>query len=143
MLNRAEALQYFTVLLTAISTSGFIAAWLNRKSRRERLINMQLTSTEVDKLAADAASVALQSLRSELEAAKADMEKRRAVLVAQEEIIAQQAKELHETKKIVASHEATIHGMMEWCGWVAATLEKQGIAIPEPMQKLITNMGCE
>lgn len=132
-----------TILLTAISTSGFVAAWFARKSRLERTADLHFRSGEVDKIAADAASVALTSLRSELEAAREDMEKRRSVLVVQEEIIRKQAEELNETKKLVASHEATIHGMMEWCGWVTATLEMQGIPIPGPMQKLITNMGCE
>ena len=137
-----QVIQILTAVLTAASASGFVAAWFSRKSRRERLADLQFRAREVHKLAADAASVALQSLRAELEAAREDMEKRRAVLVAQEEIIRKQAEELNSTKKTVASHEATIHGMIEWCGWVTTTLEKQGIAIPDPMQKVIEKMEC-
>jgi len=143
MTDYPKYVEIFTMLFTAMSTSGFVAAWFSRKSRIERRADLELRASEVDKVAADAASVALTSLRAELEAARQDMETRRSVLVVQEEIIQKQAKELLETKKLVASHEATIHGMMEWCGWVTATLERQGIAIPAPMQKVIENMGCE
>jgi hypothetical protein len=140
--SSADLVQTATVVVTAISTSGFVAAWFNRKSRRERAADLEFRAGEIDKIQTDAASVALTMLRDELTAAQEDMEKRRAVLVAQEEIIEKQAKELQETKRILASHEATIHGMIEWCTWVTTTLAMQGIEIPPPMQKLIEALEC-
>lgn len=140
--SMADAVQIATVVITAISTSGFVAAWFNRKSRLERNADLKFRSGEVDKITTDAASVALTMLRTELENAQEDMEKRRAVLVAQEEIIEKQAKQVVDLRKLVASHEATIHGMIEWCTWVTSKLEMQGIQIPPPMQKLIDAMEC-
>jgi len=80
-----------TTLLTALSSSGLVAAFFARRNKIERAEDLKKLqadrdklSAEHDKISAEAAEVALRALRTELTAAYADIEKRRITIAGQE-----------------------------------------------------------
>ena len=125
-----EVVQLFIIVLTALSASGLFAALFTRRGRKER--EAALANVVIDTERIDSHSVALQSLRFELEAAKVEMEKRRLVLVAQEETIRQQKQQLLDAQRMLATHEATIIQLSRWAEWVTKILDDKGIDAPPP-----------
>ena len=116
------------VVLTAASVSGLFATIFTRRHLRERDRALQALLIDSEKI--DYHSVALQSLRYELEAAKVEMENRRLVLVAQEETIRKQRQELLEAQRMLIDHEATITQLSRWAEWVTRILAEKGIEAP-------------
>lgn len=125
-----DVIQLFIIVLTALSASGLFAALFTRHARKDRADALASVLADSEKI--DSHSVALQSLRFELEAAKVEMEKRRMVLVAQEETIKQQRQELLDAQQRLANHEATIVQFSRWAEWVTRILEDKGIDAPPP-----------
>ena len=125
-----EAIQVFIIILTALSASGLFAAMFTRHARKDR--EQALAAIMIDSEKIDHHSVTLQSLRYELEAAKIEMEKRRLVLVAQEETIRQQKQELLDAQRMLSAHEATIIQLSRWAEWVTRILDERGIQAPPP-----------
>lgn len=125
-----EVVGFFIVLVTAISASGFFAAVFARRQRLER--DEVLRGLGFDEGRIDEHAVALQSLRFELEAAKVEMEKRRAVEVAQEELIRQQQQDLLDARQTLVSHEVTIIQLARWASWATRVLETKGVEAPPP-----------
>lgn len=125
-----DAIQVFIVVLTALSASGLFAALFTRHARKDRADALANVLADTEKI--DSHSVALQSLRFELEAAKVEMEKRRLVLVAQEETIRQQKQQLLDAQRMLATHEATIVQLSLWAEWVTKILDDKGIEAPPP-----------
>ena len=125
-----NAVQLFLVFMTALSASGLFVAFYTRRALRSRDAEMASVVIESEKI--DHHSVALQSLRFELEAAKVEMEKRRLVLVTQEATIRQQRQDLLEAQRMLAVHEATIIQLSKWAEWVTRILDEKGIEAPPP-----------
>lgn len=124
--------------LAALAVSSLVGLFLSRRFRSAERMTFADRSFAIDHYTATSAEV--RKLKDELADARREMEQRRVTLISQEEIIAAQARELAEAKKLLAQHEITIHSMAHWCGWVTETLETQGVTVPDQMLRVINSL---
>lgn len=114
-----SVMQLMSLMITAISTSGAIAAWFNRKSRQERVAAVRHTEAEYENISAQAAATALAALRKELDAANTDLDRRRTIIAGQETRIERQQDQIRRMRRYV---EACQQQGRVLEGWIRTTM---------------------
>lgn len=127
-------------LFIAVSSSSVLVTFLGRRNRREREEDMRKLQQERDKLheekgliAANAAEVALRSLRNELNQAYEDVEKRRIVIRVQDTHI-------EELSKTVRNQAKRIVALEDWAAIASQRLEQLGISDMPPVPREARNI---
>jgi predicted RNase H-like nuclease (RuvC/YqgF family) len=135
----------FSVIFAAVSSGGLatvtVGAWFSRRNKSEREEDRKRLETEREKLAAEhdkisaeAAEVALRALRKELDAAYADVEKRRIIIAAQDGHIEELGKTVRsQTKRIVA--------LEDWAGAASRKFEQLGVTDMPPVPNDTNGVG--
>lgn len=132
-MGSAAIIQLISGMLAIVSVAGGVATAVfsrkdsrERKAERERIESERLRNdADRDKISAEAAEVALRSLRKELDAAYTDIERRRKVMVVQD-------KRIDDQDRIIRAQNRRIEALEEWITEARAKLEQKGIdGLPE------------
>ena len=113
-------LQVFSVIATAISSTGLAAAWFSRRTKKEReedqknhVVERNRIVREMEQMSQEAQQSILANLRKELEAAYEDVTKRRAVIEGQDRRIDRQWREIWRLRRQVERLEDLLDQMID------------------------------
>lgn len=134
-MNSGTLLQLMSVLITAISTSGAVAAWFNRRNKIERSADLKRQDAERDNISAQAAATALEALRKELNAANTDLDRRRATIQGQEERIDSQQDQIRRLRRQVNDLKERSRLLESWVHQ-ASTVMREGGMEPPPLPRM-------
>lgn len=123
-------IQLLSVVITAVASSGAVAALFNRRNRRERESDIEKQSAEADNISAQAAATALSALRKELDAANSDLDRRRAIIQGQDERIDSQQRQIRRLRRQINELKEHGHAMEQWVRQATAAMEKAGLEMP-------------
>ena len=123
-------MQLVSLLITAVSTSGAIAAWTSRKSKQERVASVRHTEAEYENISAQAAATALAALRKELDAANTDLDKRRTIIQGQETQIERQQDQIRRQRRYVEACQQQGRALETWIRTVVPLLREANIEAP-------------
>lgn len=115
--NASTIIQVVSGLLALVSVAGGIyTAMRSSKDKRERETDRgrveaerQKLGAEQDKIKNEAAEIALRSLRTELDAAYKDIDRRREIMKTQDERIDEQDKIIRDQNRRIGTLEDTLH----------------------------------
>lgn len=129
-MNNASLIQLLSVVITAIASSGAVAAVFNRRNRRERLADIDNRKAETDNVSAQAAATALAALRKELDAANADLDRRRTIIQGQDERIDAQARQIRRLRGLVEDLREHARLMEIWVRRASQVMRESGLEPP-------------
>jgi predicted RNase H-like nuclease (RuvC/YqgF family) len=122
-----------TTVFTALSSSGLVAAWFDRRNKLERLEDLRKLqadrdriAAEHDKISAEAAEVALRALRKELDAAYTDVERRRRTILSQDA-------QIDALNTTVRRQSSRIEALEWWVDRAAAMFAQLGVTDVPPV----------
>jgi hypothetical protein len=115
-------------LFIAISSSSVVVTLLTRRNRREREVDLRKLEEQRGLIGAEAAEVALRALRTELNAAYEDVEKRRTVIRVQDLHIEQLGETVRRQAKRIVRLE-------DWALVASEKLEQLGITDMPPVPR--------
>lgn len=109
-----QFIQLASVIVTAVASSGAVAAVFNRRNKRERDSAVDRQNAERDNISAQAAATALAALRKELDAANADLDRRRAIMQGQDERIESQQRQIRRLRHQIDELKEHGHALETW-----------------------------
>lgn len=118
-----QFIQLASVVVTAVASSGAVAAVFNRRNKRERDSDVARQNAERDNISAQAAATALAALRKELDAANADLDRRRAIIQGQDERIDSQQQQIRKLREQIYELKEHGHALEVWVRQAAKVLE--------------------
>jgi chromosome segregation ATPase len=125
-----QLIQLLSVVITAVASSGAVAALFNRRNRRERESDIEKANAEADNISAQAAATALAALRKELDAANADLDRRRAIIQGQDERIDSQQRQIRRLRRQIGELKEHGHALEVWVRQVTEALVKAKVEVP-------------
>lgn len=125
-----ELIQLMSVVITAVASSGAVAALFNRRNKREREAEVDRAQADRENISAQAAATALTALRKELDAANADLDRRRAIIQGQDERIDSQQRQIRRLRRQVGDLTEHGHAMETWARLVTQAMSKASIDAP-------------
>jgi uncharacterized protein HemX len=125
-----NVIQLLSVIITAIASSGAVAALFNRRNKREREAEVDRSQAERENISAQAAATALTALRKELDAANADLDRRRAIIQGQDERIDSQQRQIRKLRRVVGELVEHGHAMENWVRQVSESMKKAELDVP-------------
>lgn len=130
-----QVIQLLSVVITAIASSGAVAAIFNRRNRREREADVEKQKAERENITTQAAATALAALRKELDAANADLDRRRAIIQGQDERIDSQQRQIRRLRRQV--DELTDQGktLEVWVRQATEVMRTHNLPVP-PLPKM-------
>lgn len=123
-------IQLLSVLITAIASSGAVAALFNKRNKRERDADIDRQKAEKDNISAQAAATALTALRKELDAANTDLDRRRAIIQGQDERIDSQQRQIRRLRRQIDELKEHGHALEMWVRQATAALQAANIPMP-------------
>lgn len=129
-MNNGSLIQLLSVIITAIASSGAVAALFNRRNRREREAEVSNRQAETDNISAQAAATALAALRKELDAANADLDRRRTIIQGQDERIDFQAAQIRRLRGQVEDLKEHARQMETWVRRAAEVMRQANLEVP-------------
>lgn len=140
-MNSGSLIQLLSVVITAIASSGAVAALFNRRNRREREAEVSNRQAETDNISAQAAATALAALRKELDAANADLDRRRTIIQGQDERIDSQAVQIRRLRGQVEDLKEHARLMEVWVRRATEVMRAANLEPPPvpPMPALMAN----
>jgi uncharacterized protein HemX len=125
-----QLIQLLSVVVTAVASSGAVAALFNRRNKRERDADVERQNAEKDNISAQAAATALTALRKELDAANADLDRRRAIIQGQDERIDSQQRQIRRLRRQIDELKEHGHSLELWVRQATAALAQANIDMP-------------
>lgn len=125
-----QLIQLLSVVITAVASSGAVAALFNRRNRRERESDIEKQNAEADNISAQAAATALAALRKELDAANSDLDRRRAIIQGQDERIDSQQRQIRRLRRQIGELKDHGHALEVWVRQVSEALAKAKVEVP-------------
>lgn len=126
-----QFIQLASVVITAVASSGAVAALFNRRNRKERDSDVARQNAERDNISAQAAATALAALRKELDAANADLDRRRAIIQGQDERIDSQQRQIRRLRRQIDELKEHGHALELWVRQAAKVLDSlPGLDMP-------------
>ena len=123
-------IQLMSVMITAIASSGAVAAIFNRRNKAERQADVDQRHADTDNISAQAAATALTALRGELVAANEDLERRRKVIQGQDERIDKQQDQIRRLRRQVGTLQDHGRLLENWIRGVAPLLDQLNGTVP-------------
>lgn len=125
-----QVIQLLSVIITAVASSGAVAAVFNRRNKRERETDLEKRQAEKDNISAQAAETALRALRKELDAANADLDRRRAIIQGQDERIDSQQRQIRRLRRQVDELKEHGHALEIWVRQVGEVMKAAHLDVP-------------
>lgn len=138
-MNSGGLVQLLSVLVTAIASSGAVAALFNRRNRREREVDVSNRQAETENISAQAAATALAALRKELDAANADLDRRRTIIQGQDERIDSQAIQIRQLRNQIEDLREHARQMEIWVRRAAEVMREANLTVPPIPQMPLLN----
>lgn len=129
-MNGGALIQLLSVVITAVASSGAVAALFNRRNQRERNSDIERQQAEKDNISAQAAETALRALRKELDAANADLDRRRAIIQGQDERIDSQQRQIRRLRRQIDELKEHGHALEVWVRQVSEVMRGAGLPVP-------------
>jgi uncharacterized protein HemX len=126
----AQAIQLLSVIVTAVASSGAVAAIFNRRNKREREADVEMRQAEKENITTQAAATALAALRKELDAANADLDRRRAIIQGQDERIDSQQSQIRRLRNQVNELKDHGHAMEMWVRQASEVMRAHNLPVP-------------
>lgn len=130
MADSAGIVQLISVALTAVASSGAVAAIFNRRNRQEREVDTTKLRAESENITTQAAATALAALRKELDAANSDLDRRRAVIQGQDERIDSQQQQIRRLRHQVDDLKDHIEALQDWVTQAAHVMQTAHLVSP-------------
>lgn len=125
-----QLIQLLSVIITAMASSGAVAALFNRRNRKERDADALTQAAEKDNITAQAAATALSMLRKELDAANSDLDRRRAIIQGQDERIDSQQAQIRRLRRQVDELKEHGHALEMWVRQVSEVMRAAHLDVP-------------
>lgn len=138
-----QLIQLLSVVITAVASSGAVAAVFNRRNKRERESDIEIRAAEKDNISAQAAETALRALRKELDAANADLDRRRAIIQGQDERIDSQQRQIRRLRRQVDELKEHGHALEIWVRQVSDVMRSAHLNVPPLPNMDWLNIGDE
>ena len=130
MADSSTLISVLSAVLAAASGSSVIGVVLTRRNRRERDQDLRNQEALKDKTVQEATDLVLARLRSELQAAYDDVERRRLVIQGQDERIEKQNQVIRKQSRRIDALEDHVRALEHYIGDMRTKLLEARIEIP-------------
>jgi type II secretory pathway component HofQ len=130
-MDSSSWISLLSACFAAVSGSSVVGVVLTRRNRAERAQDMRNQEALKEKTVQEATDLVLSRLRQELEAAYADVERRRLVIQGQDERIEKQNRVIRRQSRRIDILESHIRALEHYINDIHPKLVAKGIDAPE------------